>query len=141
MIAIGIDIVTISRFHSWCHASDQQLAVLFSPYEREQLLLRQDQPLASQAAYLASRFAAKEAFYKALSSWLAQHNQTEHSFSFKRCAPHVWVACTGVWKLPHLFYDKEAIQNMVGGAFVPFLAQVTLSHEEQQAVAQVVLST
>lgn len=61
-IAIGIDFITINRFDSWKCFDDKQLLKIFS--QREIEYARSNELLFSQR--LAVRFAAKEAFLKAL---------------------------------------------------------------------------
>lgn len=64
---IGIDLAEIRRFAHW-HTYHEKLLKVFSQEEIDYCL--QDQTLA--AARFATRFAAKEAFYKAISPHLPQ---------------------------------------------------------------------
>ena len=141
MIAIGIDLVTINRFDPWCDYHQDKLAALFAPHERAEFVLKAQLPRIQRATFLASRFAVKEAFYKALSSWLMQHGLTDQSFSLKRCAPLVWVSKENIWQIPQLCYDKNAFEKIICTSLPSFQAHVSLSHEGEQAVAQVLLNT
>jgi len=65
MLGIGIDTVDIARFKAWHTKSPKALARIFCPEEIDYCLSCK----AKSAERFAVRYAAKEAFYKALCSW------------------------------------------------------------------------
>lgn len=62
--AIGIDLVEIDRFTAWSGYSRKMLSRLFSPEEIDYCLMQKNK----SAERFAVRFAAREAFFKALSA-------------------------------------------------------------------------
>ena len=89
--------------------------------------------------FFASRFAAKEAFYKALSTSLVKLGLTSQTFSFAFARKHVEVV-KGVWDVPVLKVNWDALAEKIGVELPKFEAQVSISHEKTTAVAMVVLS-
>jgi holo-[acyl-carrier protein] synthase len=61
IVGLGVDLARIARFREFVDNSSPVLERLFCPDEREYALARRD-----PAQALAARFAAKEAFFKAL---------------------------------------------------------------------------
>lgn len=92
------------------------------------------------AQFLASRFAAKEACYKALSQLLYATGATDHSFSFKTFAPHCWIEKTGPWQLPTLIIDRQSLTRQTGAPLPTLTTQVSIAHDGEYCVAQVILT-
>ena len=132
----GIDIVEISRFEGWKSRDINQLLDVFSEAE-----IAQAQELRSPGRvheFFAVRFAAKEAFYKALSASLVTLGLTGQTFSFQFARKHVAVV-KGTWDVPVLEVNWQAFREKVGKAMPEFEAQLSLAHEKSCAVAIVVM--
>lgn len=142
--SVGCDLVAIARFVCWTAYSPARLATLYSPYECNRIAHLQQliTPSAPQeiTQYLATRFAAKEAFYKALSQWLQFHGLTATTFSLRACAPLVSVESVGIWQLPTLIIDLPSLERLAGTTLPPFTAHVSLAHERTHALAYVALT-
>lgn len=146
---IGTDIVHSTRFISWIDYPHQRLTPLFTEAEcalfkqRKQSLCHQALPSEKKAAilssFLAGRFAAKEASYKAISHLLAAQNATNQSFSLKAWAGHVATLPIGPWNLPTLIINNTGFQEATGVSLPPLTAQVSLAHDGDYAIAQVLL--
>jgi len=136
MIFIGIDMVHISRFEPWLNYKEEHLATLFSAAEIAQLHAKEGQ----KAAFLASRFAVKEACYKALSS-LCAHTQTIQPFSLRTVARYIEIKKDPRWHTPELYIHRDCFTAATGITLPATIASVSLSHEREYAIAQVVLHT
>lgn len=146
---IGVDIVAVARCIPWLDYPHDRLSGLYTAYEcaaykeRKQELNHSKIPSEHKdrilAQFLASRFAAKEALYKALSQWLQAHGMTHRSFSFKALAPLVSLEKEGEWQLPVLHVDWEQVMTLVGDTLPPLHTQVSIAHEHELAIAQVLL--
>ncbi len=136
IMGIGTDIVSVARFSSWETWSSKKLASVFG--ERELQLCLTDGPCERYLKQkLASRFAAKEAFFKSLSSLLVQLDATEQSFALLFVARHVQVL-SGPWGVPYLHVAWAAFEKKLKRALPPIDVQLSLSHEREYAVAFVV---
>lgn len=125
ILGIGVDMVDIERFKDWHTKPIQQLENIFTPAEIAYAL---DNTLLS-AERFAVRFAAREAFYKALCSWKQPH-----------LPPFVTVCrAMGVAKtpenVPYLTVNWQALT-------VPFepICMLSLTHTKTTALAYVTLS-
>ncbi len=133
----GIDIVEISRFAGWESRDKKQLLDVFSEDE-----ITQAQNVRSPGRvheFFAVRFAAKEAFYKALSCSLLKLGLTKTTFSFAFARKHVAVV-KGTWDVPVLEVNWAAFREKVGADMPQFETQLSLAHEKSCAVAIVNLS-
>jgi phosphopantetheine--protein transferase-like protein len=122
VIGIGTDIVAVRRFAHWHEKSCKQLRRIFSEEELSDIF--KEPSLTSQR--FATRFAAKEALYKAL------------------CQANV------NWRVPFLFFCSQVSVNK--SSTVAFIVNwdalcvsycnilLTLSHTEEYAVAFVVMT-
>lgn len=172
-VTVGTDLVSIQRFVSWSQYSRIQLLRIFSPFELEaakltpgssdkehkgagqsgnrsaeqaqQLPLERESnaPVLYSAEKLATRFAAKEAFYKAWTSYISPLSPKHHPpalFSFCR---HVCVT-TARWGVPALDIEWQAVlalselphEQMGYKYFIPDV-QLSLTHEREYASATV----
>ena len=134
---IGTDIVTIFRFASWPQRPTSQLRTIFSAAECDELSQR---PSTTAPSFLASRFAVKEAFYKAISQLLVHTNTTSKPFFLRACAPHVTTSTSGTWHVPQLVIDYNGFATATGVTLPILAAQVSLAHEKEHAIATVLLS-
>lgn len=133
--SIGIDVVSLPRIARWGRFSLTTLGRFFSPEELSEL--REFKPYSrGQQLYLASRFAVKEAFYKAYSQHLLE----------ARCAlvPFSAIArCIFVRKqsgVPQLSFNWLVYEQLTGLEGPECRASVSFSHEETHAIATVFLS-
>ena len=128
ILGIGVDIVSIDRFNNWVSFSDKRLARIFHPKEIA-LLKKVDQ----KASFLASRFAVKEACFKALSasSILLKKNM----IPFLSTAPVLFVEHLqgGV---PSICIDASWWKEFEDQGIKIHLS---LSHEKTDAIAYVII--
>ena len=89
---------------------------------------------------LASRFAAKEAFFKALSAMLVKLKFTEKEFSFLWACKYIEVE-RGAWDVPTLKISWNVFEEKIGKKFPRIAVDFSLSHERSAAIAFVVLSS
>ena len=78
ILGIGTDVVQVSRFERWRKYKKEQLLRIFSPQELNDCFVEG----VLNIEKLASRFAAKEAFFKAFSQMLVRLQVTRVPFSF-----------------------------------------------------------
>lgn len=130
MIFIGTDIVKNERFAHWLGFSDARLLRVFHPQEVAQFrfFLRQDNARAIQ--FLASRFAVKEAFFKAYFSAMTTFKQPP-----QRAIPFLLLA-----RRLRALSSQGPVELVLD---IPlefsFSYQLSLAHEECCAVATVLL--
>lgn len=133
ILGIGVDIVKSERFLRWRDYSYEQLRRVFSKQELEDC--------AKNSSYnfmrLAARFAAKEAFFKALSASLVKLEMTKKEFSLLFICPLVEVG-KAKWDVPVLKVNWLAIEEVVG-VLPEMSVDLSISHEKEFVVAQVVI--
>lgn len=136
---IGTDIVAIARMISWVDTPHDQLRSVFSEQEITDCLMFKNQP--QQAAQrLAARFAAKEAFYKALSATLVNLGiMPEKEFSFLFCARNVSVK-NGALGVPMFEINWQTFYEKIGQSLPALVVNLSLTHEKNNALAFVVIS-
>ena len=122
ILGTGVDIVELARMRSaWERWGERFAERLLTASESAEFGRRKD-----KAAFLASRFAAKEAFLKALGTGYAD------GISWQEMA-----VCRPDGKRPQLTITGQARRLMEGmGATA---AHLSISHERNYAVAQVIL--
>ena len=118
---IGCDIVDVSRFEKWIGTS--LIERFFNPAE----LLDENASLQRQCEYYAVRYAAKEAFAKALGTGLS-------GFSLR----DVYVTKDSNGK-PSLAVESDALKKTCGLFGEGCVFHVSLSHEKKYAVAYVII--
>ena len=119
MYKIGVDIVAISRMEKSCQKESFRLHV-FTQAELDMFYNREKPKIAS----LAANFAAKEAFSKALGTGIRDFNLNEVEILRDELgAPYF------------NFYGKAAAIVAEKG----YTAQVSLSHDDDMAIAMVLL--
>ena len=87
---------------------------------------------------MASRFAAKEAFYKALSATLIKFKKTEETISFLSSCKAVWVM-SGPWEVPQLVVDWGFFEKRLATKLSDLDTNLSISHEKDYAVAYVII--
>ena len=136
---IGTDIVEIARFVPWVTAPQKQLRSIFSEQEIADCVTENTQPH-HIAERLAARFAAKEAFYKALSATLVTLDYLPaQPFSIMFCAQHISVV-TGQLGVPMLLVNWQAFYEKIGQKLPELTVNLSLTHEKNNALAFVVIS-
>ncbi len=136
IVGIGVDIVAVDRFNKWTAYSLDQLCKIFTLQE---LADSKDEQGVLIAEKLATRFAAKEAFYKALSAALVEWQLTEKQFGLLSLCRYVSVVYSE-WKTPLLHVTWESIVALIGPLPLQVTMHLSLSHEKATAIAFVVLS-
>lgn len=132
ILGIGTDIVHVQRLRKWSDFSYDQLRRLFSKEELEDY--------GGQLPSLAARFAAKEAFFKALSATFVKLGCTNKEFSFLFLSRHVSVVKSR-WDVPALQIDWAAIEEKIEQKVPEVKVELSISHEKEYAVAFVLLYT
>lgn len=132
ILGIGIDIVEVRRCAGWHEFADAQLAKIFHPHEIAQIRSK----IPSEApGFIASRFATKEAFFKAYGS-LCEHFDLTPPQSLWRIAPLIFVASKPSGA-PLLVSDPHLWAQLPPETTIQ--AHISISHEAQYAVTQVIL--
>ena len=136
ILGIGTDITEVARFQSWADGPESRLLKIFSLSELAQCM-------GPHGAYLpeklAARFAAKEAFYKALSATLTNLNLTSHTFSYMFTCQHISVMTTE-WGVPVLEVDWAAFEEKIQAILPKLQVHLSLSHEATMAVGFVIIT-
>ncbi len=136
ILGIGVDIVNLDRFEEWETYSREKLLKVFRASELDDL----KKSGGDAAQFFASRFAAKEAFYKALSATLVSKGLTSNSFSFQFARQHIEVI-KGEWDIPALKINWKGFEEKVGENLADLNVQLSLSHEKNVTVAFVTISS
>lgn len=135
ILGIGTDIVKISRFNSWINFSKQQLLNVFTQQELNDIFI--DKKFNLQA--LASRFAVKEAFYKAFSSTLVKLNLNKKEFLFLFTCKNIEIIKLD-WGVPILKINYSAFEDKLGVKIPKLNIDISISHEKDFAVSFVIIS-
>ena len=135
ILGIGTDIVRVDRFQSWINLEKEKFLHVFSEQELNYCYKRGKLDLES----LASRFAAKEAFYKALSSSLIKLNLNKKDFFFMFSCKNVDVLIQE-WGVPKLHINWPAFESKIGIKIPNLNLNLSISHEKDYAIAFVVIS-
>ncbi len=164
ILGTGIDMVKISRFIPWLDYSAHRLSKTFTQGEligflavstnmtdqssdakqvgesEEKNTVKIDSLVVHQkATYLASRFAAKEAFFKALSMVLVSRKLTKHEFGLTFACQNCEVV-KGTWGVPLLKVRWSAFEKKIGRKLPRMQVHLSISHEHEYAIAQVLVS-
>ncbi len=135
ILGIGTDIIKVDRFNSWSNLDEEKILHVFSKKEIEQCY--KNEKLNTEC--LASRFAAKEAFYKALSSSLIKLNLNNKEFLFLFCCNNVEILKSN-WGVPILNVNWSAFEQKIGSKIPELNIDLSISHEKDFALAFVVIS-
>ena len=147
IVGIGVDIVAVNRFSDWI-GSAQRLSKVFTQEEMVNYLhelgplkdnLNTQQVRELRCAYWAARFAAKEAFFKALSNTLIHFDMTKKPFSLMFACQNVEVI-KGTWDVPFLRVHWYAFEQKIGKKLPGLKAHLSLAHEREHAVANVIIT-
>lgn len=125
IIGIGIDTVEVNRFCNWHTYSRKNLSRIFTHDEIEYCLR------SNSAQRFAVRFAAREAFFKALSSAYPQHTIP----FFSVCRYSMIEKKEG---RPVFVFNWNCISELIGNNNVPRV-HVSFTHTAQQATALVII--
>jgi len=127
ILGIGIDSVDVKRFATWSSYNQKILLRIFSEQEIDYCL----QTPAKTAERFAVRFAAREAFYKALSMY-----QPEHTVPFLSLCRLITIE-KHKNNSPYLIVDWEQITSY--HPIRPAETLLSLTHTQQIATAFVIL--
>ena len=125
IVGIGIDIVTIARFIPWTKKDHAQLLRVFTPGELEYCLAH----ATKSAERMAARFAAKEAFYKAIGPLLPP----------TKIPPPFLTLCRKVEIYPCPFPQLRVLDPAILGIFQNIQWHLSISHSEIAAIATVIV--
>jgi holo-[acyl-carrier protein] synthase len=129
ILGIGIDSVETQRFAQWHTKSYTHLQRIFSEQEIEYSLSNQ----ALSAQRFAVRFAAREAFYKAISA-----HWPEHTIPFLTLCR----AATIIKKrTPNIIVDDTLLQPYGINSTAHIKIHLSLTHTQQIATAFIILET
>lgn len=131
IIGIGADIVQVRRFEQMQHLPHERLLRLFTEYE---LYYAAQTRGGFSLERLASRFAAKEAFFKAFSNY----NKGDNRLSFLTIAPLVEVRNNSEGA-PSLIVDWTILKKKLQQQLPVIKVHVSLAHEKEYAQAFVIL--
>lgn len=134
IVGCGIDIVAVKRLARWQHFSDERLGRIFTSAEVKALRTEKEWPQQRAAAY----FAAKEAFYKALSRALVASGLLKKEVFFISICPLVGIH-KNEWGIPEMRADWEKI-SILSGFKCEWKIHCSYAHEQEYVVAQVILS-
>jgi phosphopantetheine--protein transferase-like protein len=135
ILGIGVDIVQTQRFKPWLEYSKDQLLRVFSQQEIE-YIFSGTQELIMQR--MASRFAAKEAFYKAFSATLIKLKKTEKTVTFLSTCMAVSIA-SGQWEVPEIVVDWSFFEKRLATALPLLDINLSISHEKEYAIAYAII--
>ena len=140
ILGIGIDIAQVDRFKRWASYSEKQLFKIFSEQELNDCLCQFEQDSCKyNLECLASRFAAKEAFFKALSAALIKLNLTKNTFHLLFTCQNVEIIKT-TWDVPELKINWPEFEDKIGQKLPKFQVYLSLSHEKSYSVSNVIIS-
>ena len=136
ILGVGIDLVEIKRMERWANFQNSSLLKIFSDQELADCTNKASILVLEK---LASRFAAKEAFYKALSAALVKLGKTDQTFSLLFTCQNVQII-TASFDVPALQINWTGFEGKIKCTLPQIYADVSLSHEESVAAAVVILS-
>lgn len=134
VVGIGIDIVQNKRFSEWTSYNYEKLKTVFTENEIQNSLQAQD-----KITYFTSRFAAKEAFYKAISQALVSLKFNIHEFSFQFARANIEIT-KGTWELPEIKVNWQAFEEKLGVKLPTLDVKLSISHEQEFSVAIVIIN-
>ena len=123
MLTVGIDTVEIARFSEWTNYSKERLLRIFS---EDEITYCFEEPIKTPER-MAVRFAAKEAFYKAVTGLLVEPKAFTQVSPLCKVTKHI----NGN---PSLEVDWQALSLPVHDT------QVSLTHTAQLAIAIVIIT-
>jgi len=135
MLGIGTDIVAVERFVPWVDYPEHRLLRVFTPQE---IIDCRDARGNLVAEKLAVRFAAKEAFYKALSLTFVNLRLSFELFSLLSVCRLISVSY-GLHGVPVLVVDWEALEKLGDVKVSKCVVHVSLAHERAMALAFVII--
>lgn len=139
ILGIGTDLVEISRFEPWVNYLPEKLKTVFSEQEIRDCF--KGSPATHIIAQrMAVRFAAKEAFYKALSTSLQNLKIIPvQTFSLLFTCRYVRVVHDELG-IPLLAVEWPMLENKIGCKVSFAHVMLSLSHEKEYAMAFVVIT-
>ena len=137
ILGIGTDLVNIDRFAGWHKYTDIQLRKIFVAAEVVQYQQFLAQGLSHQATtFLASRFAAKEAFYKALCAAYEELYKTKFAGGLIFVSQRIEIVSQAS-QVPKITILEALYKEFYKQ---PLKVYLSLSHEKSHTLAFVVIS-
>lgn len=136
ILGLGVDLVEINRTERWAKFQKPSLLKIFSQQELVDCTGKSESLILEK---MASRFAAKEAFYKALSAALVKLGKTDQTFSLLFACQNVQIISAN-FDVPTLQVNWAAFEEKIKFTLPQIQADVSLSHEKGVAAAIVILS-
>lgn len=138
ILGVGCDIVATVRFVSWIEKSVEQQLRVFSQAELDELNKLSSKE--AQAQFLASRFAVKEAFYKAFCGMLVSIKYFEDFPSFAQVRRYVALA-KDKYGIPYLDIDLKRLEQELTICLPMIASHCSLAHEATHALAFVTIES
>ena len=135
MLGIGTDIVEVHRFLPWTTYSDHRLKKIFTMQEIDDCT---DNYKKKSAEKLAVRFAAKEAFYKALSLILINQKIDFRPFSFLQTCQCISVHLEK-YGIPQLIVNWLELSLLSKIDLPHRMVYLSIAHERTMAIAFVII--
>jgi len=134
ILGIGVDIIENNRFRKW---EKYPPKVFYKVFTEQEYLDGTKNGFSAQ--FFSSRFAAKEAFYKALSQALFSQKKIDQKFSFISIANKIKIV-KNEWNIPELKIDRASISEIAQTKIPEFSTNLSISHESKTSLAFVVIS-
>ncbi len=128
ILGIGIDSVEINRFIQWHTYNQKKLSRIFSEQEIEYCLRNTKK----SAERFAVRFAAREAFYKAITSL-----DPTHTIAFLYLCKQISVEKKH--QVPSIVINWNVLSHYIPSKFLPLDSFLSLTHTKTIATAYVIL--
>ena len=134
ILGIGVDIIENNRFKKW---ENYPSKVFYKTFTEKEYSYGIRNGFSSQ--FFASRFAAKEAFYKALSQALFKQKKLDTKFPFLSIANKIEIV-KNEWNIPELKIDWPSISVIANLEIPEFSTHLSISHEGKMSIAFVIIS-
>ena len=135
ILGIGIDVVHVDRFVRW---NDYPPHRLYRVFSEQEITDCRDTNGALVPEKLAIRFAAKEAFYKALSSALVNLELQFKPFALLAVCRFIEVLY-GAHGVPILHVEWKSLQGLGQFQLPKTISHLSMSHEKHCAVTMVLI--
>jgi holo-[acyl-carrier protein] synthase len=133
ILGVGVDIVSVNRLESILKYPRAHLLKIFSQEELDYCN--------KDSKSLAGRFAAKEAFYKALSGSLCKLNLKFYKCSFILLSKYINVINDIDNNIPYFKIDWTGLGDLLKVSLPKVNTHLSISHEKLYAVSVVIIES